>query len=194
MGLHHATLKAAVLVYAALIGTMTEEALKATIAKDEKGFTAEEVDEIYTAVLKSVENSEGSGTVTANQGTLGGFSISSSERPAWLDELVASNQAIQESNQALIDAIAQFKESAGELVLEVKTAATSSTENNIEVTGKYDMKVQLPEYDDDAVYEVVVPFRDSADFTKLYEAGEDVSHLGENRIKHLLSTGNVEEA
>jgi len=192
MGLHHATLKAAVLVYAALIGTMTEEALKATIAKDEKGFTAEEVDEIYAAVLKS-KSETGTQTDTPQFEFKDGILVSG-ERPAWLDELLASNQAIQDSNQALIDAIAQFKESAGDLVQEVKTAATASAENKVEVAGNYELKVKLPEYDDDAVYEVVVPFRDSADFTKLYEAGDDVSHLGEHRIKHLLSTGNVEEA
>jgi len=193
MGLHHATLKAAVLVYAAFIGTMTEEALKATIAKDEKGFTGEEVDEIYAAVLKVKSETETQTTNTPQLEFRDGFLVSG-ERPAWLDELLASNSALQESNQALIDAIIQFKESAGELVLEVKTAATASVESNIEVTGKYDLKTNLPEYDEDSVYEVVVPFRDSADFTKLYEAGEDVSHLGEHRIKHLLSTGNVEEA
>lgn len=193
MGLHHETLKAAVLVYAALIGTMPEKALKAAIAKDEKGFTPEEVDEIYTASVKSKSETE---TQTSNTHQLDFKDriLVSGDRPAWLDELLASNLAIKESNKALIDAITQFKESAGDLVQEVKTAATASAESNIEVTGNYDLKIQIPDYNNDAVYEVVVPFRDSADFTKLYEAGEDVSHLGEHRIKHLLSTGNVEEA
>jgi len=194
MGLHHATLKAAVLVYAALIGTMPEEALKAEIAKDEKGFNTEEVDEIYAAVLKSKSETE-SQTGSDPQLDFKDGILGSSERPTWLDELLASNLALQESNQALIDAIGRFKESAGDLVSEVVKAAQDSVQNSIaEVSGKQDIKLQLPEYDEDSVYEVVVPFRDSADFTKLYEAGEDVSHLGEHRIKHLLSTGNVEEA
>jgi len=185
--LHHATLKAAVLVYAALIGTMTEESLKAEIAKNEKGFSPQEIDEIYAAVVKSKGELN---TEAENQPA-----TSVVDTPKWVAELLASNLATQQSNQAVVDAISQFKELAGDLVSEVVTATKALGENNsVEVTGKQEMKLQLPEFDEDAIYEVIVPFRDSSDFTKLYKLGEDVSHLGEDRIKHLLLIGNVEEA
>jgi hypothetical protein len=187
MGLHHATLKAAVLVYAALIGTMTEEALKTEIAKDEKGFSPEEVDEIYAAVVKSHGESKSEDAAELN---VKNDVLISAEDPKWVAAILASNEATQVSNQLVIDAVGRLKELAVELVKEVVLGAQVS----VETTGNSDIKIHLPEYDEDAIYEVVVPFRDSSNFAKVYEKGDDVSDLGEERIKHLLLTGNVAEA
>jgi hypothetical protein len=186
MGLHHATLKAAVLVYAALIGTMPEEALKAEIAKDEKGFSPEEVDEIYVAVVKARAELKADNVATQENQPAAAV-VETSE---WVAELLASNKATQVSNQLVIDAIGQLKELAAELVKEVVLGAQVS----VKTTDNSDIKIHLPEYDEDAIYEVVVPFRDSSNFAKVYEKGDDVSDLGEERIKHLLLTGNVAEA
>lgn len=52
MALHHATLKAAVVLYAALLTQgKTVEEIKAEIAKDPKEFTPEDVEEIYNAII-----------------------------------------------------------------------------------------------------------------------------------------------
>jgi hypothetical protein len=193
MGLHHATLKAAVLVYAALIGTMTEASLKAEIAKDEKGFTSQEVDEIYTAVLKSVEDSKTEKSYVKENDNQP--ASAEADRPEWVDALLKSNAETQASNQLVVDAVNQFKELAGELVKEIVEGAKASVEAaQINVPGPSTFEVQLSGYDKSAEYVVKVPFRDHKDFTKAYKVGEDVSNLGEERIKHLLLTGNVEEA
>lgn len=39
---------------------------------------------------------------------------------------------------------------------------------------------------------VAAPFRDRDDFTKEYNIGDDVSHLGEGRLEDLISKGLVE--
>jgi hypothetical protein len=187
MGLHHATLKAAVLVYAALIGTMTEESLKAEIAKDEKGFSPEEVDEIYAAVVKAQAELKADNVATQENQAAAAVV----ETPDWVAKLLASNKATQVSNQLVIDAIGQFKELAADLVKQVVSGSQGSV---VETTGSSDIKINIPEYDEDADYEVLVPFRDSLNFAKVYEKGDDVSHLGKERIKHLLITGNIAEA
>ncbi|MBB6109717.1 hypothetical protein SAMN05421821_105135 [Mucilaginibacter lappiensis] len=51
MGLHHATIKAAVKAYGPLhTEGKTADEVKAEIAKDEKGFTPDEVEEVYAAI------------------------------------------------------------------------------------------------------------------------------------------------
>lgn len=197
MGLHHATLKAAVLVYAALIGTMTETALKDEIAKDEKSFTPEEVEEIYAAVVKSTSDATTTKIEDDKKSELNfnGASLVTQEAPAWVAEVLASNMETHKSNQAVIDSIAQFKELAGGLVKEVTEAAKANVKaESIQITGSGYIESNLPVYNPDADYEVIVPFRDSKDFTKLHSIGDDVTQLGEDRIIHLLSTGNVAEA
>lgn len=58
MGLHHAKLKAAVGKYSPLhTEGKTSEEVKAEIVKDEKGFNADEVNEIYEAILSQVPDS-----------------------------------------------------------------------------------------------------------------------------------------
>jgi len=194
MGLHHATLKAAVLVYAALIGTMTEESLKGEIAKDERGFSPEEIDEIYAAVIKSVASTENDSSITKNE-DVSVTSVVTQDMPEWVAQLLASNLATQRTNQDVIDSIAQFKELAGNLVRDIVEGAKSSmATDDVEISGSSEFKVQFPEYDTDAEYIVAKVFRDTLNFAKVYEVGDDVSDLGEDRIKHLLSTGNVKEA
>lgn len=49
------SLKAAVGKYGSLYGTMSEEALREEIAKSDKGFSAEQVEEIFLALVPVVE-------------------------------------------------------------------------------------------------------------------------------------------
>jgi len=56
MGLHHNTLKAAVTKYGPLLSEgKTEEEIKAEIAKDEKGFDEDGVNQIYDAIANPEE-------------------------------------------------------------------------------------------------------------------------------------------
>lgn len=116
-------------------------------------------------------------------------------RPEWLDELLKSNEAVISSNTTVVDSVNRFKEIAGGLVKEVVDSVKLNAEQNILLSHvDSPLKTNSPIFNPDADYEVIVPFRDSKDFTKLHSIGDDVTHLGEDRLTHLLSTGNIAEA
>lgn len=130
------------------------------------------------------------------------------EDPSWLqglldsnaavvksnDLVIASNEALITSNDVLTEVINSFKESANDLVSDIVSSVKVIKEQEVNISAAApEFKIQLPVFNPDANYEVIVPFRDSKNFSKMHQEGDDVTHLGEERIKHLLTTGNVEE-
>jgi len=115
-------------------------------------------------------------------------------RPEWLDDLLRSNEAVILSNTTVVDSVNRFKDLAGGLVKEVVDTVKINAEQNLPVTPVHiSLKTNSPVFNPDAEYEVIVPFRDSEDFNKIHKVGDDVTKLGQERIEHLLITGNVEE-
>jgi hypothetical protein len=129
--------------------------------------------------------------------------ILEAQTPEWVAELLESNQAVMESNaqyleshnsvlesnQAVIDAVAAFKESANELIEQIGSAATPAIQETAEKIAA------APEFNPDADYVVAdgKSFADKHDMTKKYNEGDDVTHLGEDRLKSLLELGLIVE-
>ncbi|MDQ1139425.1 hypothetical protein [Pedobacter agri] len=106
-----------------------------------------------------------------------------SETPEWVQTILDSNQAVLESNQAVIAALEDLKSFADE--------RSSRTE------GPVTTKILIEdEFDEDADYEVAPgkDFADKSDFTKKYSEGDDVTHLGAERLKELLAKGLIVES
>lgn len=119
------------------------------------------------------------------------------EQPAWVAHLITSNEAMMESNNAVIEsnnavveAVAQFKEAGTDMIREVIQAAKQQPSVNGTVR-----KQQVVNIDPEAEYVVAdgQSFMDK-DTSKLYKAGEDVTHLEESRLQKLLSQGIIIEA
>ena len=103
--------------------------------------------------------------------------------PEWVQTILDSNQAVLDSNQKVVDALEDLK---------LFDADRSSNQD-----GPVKTKVLAEDqFDEDADYEVAEgkSFRDSKDFSIEYKAGKDVTHLGADRLKVLLSQGLVQEA
>ena len=106
--------------------------------------------------------------------------------PEWVAELLASNLATQESNQAVIDAIANFRESANELIEKIGEKADPEVKEAA-------AQVAQSVFNADENYVVAEgkSFRDPKDFTKEYTAGDDVSHLDTSVLERLLNQGLI---
>lgn len=129
------------------------------------------------------------------------------ETPEWVAKMLESNQAVIKSNEALVEsneklaeAISTFKEDANSLIGSIEDNAKSLVETIVEKTapgskGQSGQKAEVP-FNPVADYEVAEgkSFRDSKDFSKEYKEGDDVTHLGEDVLKRLLSQGLIEEA
>lgn len=110
------------------------------------------------------------------------------ETHEWVEQIVASNQAVIGSNDAvinsnakLIDAFEQFKELSSRKVGNYEQAISAQVEDT---------------FDEFADYEVAPgkSFRDSRDFTKEFTEGDDVMHLDIETLKRLHSQGYIVEA
>ncbi|RZM22528.1 MAG: hypothetical protein EOO88_29140 [Pedobacter sp.] len=165
------SLKAAVAKYGPLHSDgKTDAEVKAELAKDERGFTAEQIDEIYAAIVTpEVEDPK----QEQPQG---------SETPDWVQTLLDSNAAVLESNQQVVEALEDLKSFADE---------RSTSQSN---SGELKVEVQLIDEDED--YEVAPgkSFRDPLDFTKEYTEGDDVTHLGVIKLQSLLNSGLIVES
>lgn len=168
------SLKAAVAKYGPLHSDgKTDAEVKAELAKDERAFSAEQIDEIYAAIVTpEVEDSK------QIEGTL-----QVSENPEWVQTILDSNAAVLASNQAVIAALEDLKSFADE----------RSSKPDGPVTTKILIE---DEFDEDADYEVAPgkDFADKSDFTKKYSEGDDVTHLGADRLKELLGKGLIVES
>ncbi|WP_114937572.1 hypothetical protein [Mucilaginibacter endophyticus] len=167
------SLKAAVKVYGPLHSAgKAETEVKEALASDEKGYTPEQIDEIYKAIAMPEENDEPKGELLT------------AETPEWVEQLLASNQALLESNQSVVNAVAEFKEAAVDFL---KSGGYGHD--------KQQAKKSEP-FDKEADYEVAEgkSFRDYKDFTKEYTSGQDVSHLPVEVLERLHANGLITEA
>ncbi|WP_443945598.1 hypothetical protein ACJVDH_00370 [Pedobacter sp. AW1-32] len=173
------SLKAAVAKYGPLHSDgKTEAEVKAELGKDERAFSAEQIDEIYAAIVTPNLFEGGDEQPKHIEGTL-----QESETPEWVQTILDSNQAVLESNQAVIAALEDLKSFADE----------RSSKTDRPVTTKILIE---DEFDEDADYEVAPgkDFADKSDFTKKYSEGDDVTHLGAERLKELLAKGLIVES
>lgn len=118
------------------------------------------------------------------------------EKPEWVNELLESNKATQESNQAVIDAIGEFKESAGDVVKDIfSKAKQASATTNSSVVPQVPVPVEV-ELNPKAKYVVAKgqSFGDRADLSIVYNAGDSVDHLEPEVLKSLLSRELIREA
>lgn len=99
------------------------------------------------------------------------------ETPEWVKTILDSNAAVIESNQKVIDAFESLGVLAGEFAGEIP----AKTEKEVNLTATY-------------VVAEGKSFRDSKDFDKVFSEGDSVGGLDEDRLKHLLNQGIIEEA
>lgn len=197
MGLHHLTLKAAVAKYGALNGTMPVEALKAEIAKDEKAFGPDEVDEIYNTIINPYEEEKATlfpADASAQPNSEVQPADAVVETPEWVAQVLESNHTLLVSNQAVID--------SNELIIEsnqaVIDALTELKDRASRIVGNYQAEIQkreVPEYDPEMDYHVAdgKEFRAPHDFTTIHREGDNVNHLGAEKLQSLLNQGLVVE-
>jgi hypothetical protein len=107
--------------------------------------------------------------------------------------LLAAFEKVIASNESAVEGIASFKETASEFVEELVNKfapANGATVSNLE-------KVKpVLEIDHDANY-VLVPgakIQDKDDATVQYAGGDDVTHLGAERLNNLLNQGLIQES
>jgi len=93
---------------------------------------------------------------------------------------------IVESNSVVVQSIELFREKGGELVDRIIKATEPKEE------GESVIEISI---NPDAKYVVVEgrKFADRFNEGKIFIAGEDVTHLGEGRLKNLLSQGLIKE-
>ena len=127
--------------------------------------------------------------------------------------VLISNEKVIASNQSVIDSLDSFKEHSADFVKQlvegadeknqpiidsIKSAVESITIAGIPVgTGTVsDFKPAKRHVDPEAEYVVSKgnSFADRNDITKKYVEGEDVTHLGYERLQSLLDQGLIEEA
>ncbi|WP_256013114.1 hypothetical protein [Desertivirga xinjiangensis] len=114
-----------------------------------------------------------------------------------LDEVLTSNkgavdgnQALAESNERVVFAVEAFREKGGELVDRIIEASKPKSDDD---AGQVNDAIVI---DTKAKYRVVEGRKivDKNNPEKEYLAGENVTHLGEERLKNLLAQGLIEEA
>ncbi|AMR34139.1 hypothetical protein A0256_23155 [Mucilaginibacter sp. PAMC 26640] len=108
-----------------------------------------------------------------------------SENPEWVEQLIASNQAVVDSNADMKQCILDYKE---EVLGFLKHISKTDTE-----TARVFAEDEFDEYED---YEVAAgkSFRDPKDFSKEYTEGDDVMHLDAETLKRLHAQGYITEA
>lgn len=165
------SLKAAVAKYGSLHTDGKAEAeVKEALLADEKGYTAEQVDEIYLNIATPAPTDD---IPTQLMGA---------KDPEWVADVLASNEAVIASNEKVVEALNAFKAVHSETTKADKIEISSA---HVEV-----------EINPDASYVVAEgkSFRDSANFSTEYSEGQDVTSLGADRLKALLNQGLITEA
>ncbi|MEJ2905087.1 hypothetical protein WAE58_21760 [Pedobacter panaciterrae] len=109
---------------------------------------------------------------------------------ALLTKIIEAGPVQAESNQAVVDAIGQFKDSSVDFVKELvgKFSGTASL-------GEFKQSVQEVteiSLDDSYIVAEGKSFRDPKDFTKEYVAGDNVDHLDPAVLIRLLNQGLIE--
>ncbi|MCX3266545.1 hypothetical protein [Pedobacter agri] len=180
------SLKAAVAKYGSLHSDgKTDADVKAELAKDERAFSAEQIDEIYAAIV-TPNLFEGGDETKHIEGTL-----QESEIPEWVQTILDSNKALIDSNNLVLSALDAFKENSADFVSQlVKEFAKPEADNSGE------LKSEVHLIDEDEEYEVAPgkSFRDPLDFTKEYTEGDDVTHLGLIKLQSLLNARLIVES
>jgi len=182
------SLKAAVAKYGPLhIDGKTEADVKAELAKDERAFSTEQIDEIYSAIVAPNLFEGGDEQSKQVEGQL-----LEAQTPEWVQIVLDSNQALIDSNNLVLASLDAFKENSAEFVSQlVKEFGKPEITTN---SGELKVSVQLIDEDED--YEVAPgkSFRDPLDFTKEYTEGDDVTHLGVIKLQSLLNAGLIVES
>jgi hypothetical protein len=103
--------------------------------------------------------------------------------PEWVQIILDSNASVLESNQAVIESLQELKD------LAKRASGGSASAKEADKTTEVD-------FDEDADYEVAPgkTFADKDNFSLKFSEGEDVTHLGAERLKSLLSQGLIQEA
>lgn len=176
------SLKAAVAKYGPLHSDgKTEADVKAELAKDERAFSVEQIDEIYSAIV----------TPEVEDPKYEPATLLEAQTPEWVQTILDSNQALIDSNNLVIASLDAFKENSADFVGQlVKEFGKSET------TTSGELKVEVAIIDEDEDYEVAPgkSFRDPLDFTKEYAEGDDVTHLGVIKLQALLNSGLIVES
>ncbi|SMC53201.1 hypothetical protein [Pedobacter nyackensis] len=115
------------------------------------------------------------------------------ETPDWVQTIIDSNQTVLDSNNKVLAGLESFKEHATSFVEDIIEKSTARAEGGPVMTGK---PAKEKEVDLFASYVVAEgkSFRDSKDFSKVYESGDPIEGLNEDRLKNLLNQGLIEEA
>ncbi len=175
------SLKAAVAKYGSLHTDGKAEAdVKAELVSDERGFTPEQIDEIYAAIVATPDLFEQGGDKGGDQEDLDNEDkMEDQEIPEW----------------AALKLIGIFKPLFDELKEEIVELRKSLAKSAKEATPNAVFQSSV-EFDPETDYIVAAgkSFRDPKDFTKEYAAGDDVTHLGADKLLALLSNGLIEEA
>ena len=110
------------------------------------------------------------------------------ETPQYIAELLKSNAEVIASNQLVIEAIGDFKETGGKFL---KEAVQSINVGKADAAAK--PQSEPVEIDPKAKYVVAkdMGFRDSKNFTKQYKPGDDVSDFEVERLARLVQIGHV---
>lgn len=112
------------------------------------------------------------------------------EIPQWVETLLASNDAVLESNEKLVQ--------SNKSVIDAMDHFAEKGSESIKGIGSDDSQVVSKEeiyFDEDATYVVASGkiLVDKYDTSVRYNEGDDVTELGEERIKALLAQGIVKE-
>lgn len=115
--------------------------------------------------------------------------------PEWVSKLLASNQAVIESNQTVIQKIDEFNEGASDVVREIVETATASGEGKLE-TKKPEQPKSEVKVNKKAKYVVRKGkrFASKENPAIIYGEGDDVTGLATKRLQTLLERGIIEEA
>lgn len=171
------SLKAAVAKYGPLHSDgKTDAEVKAELAKDERGFTAEQIDEIYSAIVAPIEDENPD---EESQEKKDNSQDDSEEKiPEWAIKILTESFAplFQEVKDAIVD-----------LKKSLAKSATEATPNAV--------KEVESDFDSEAKYVVAEgkSFK-GADFSIEYKEGEDVMHLDVITLKRLYDGGFLVEA
>jgi hypothetical protein len=174
--LHHTQLKAAVLKYGSLLGTMPDDSLKAEIGKDEK--LKVNVDEVFAAITEGRDDDSNSDDKVNS----GNDNHEDDEQPeAFKEESLNRflDSLTPEQSQILYNALADklgTDKIDWEHLESLKSAQETSSSKK-----------------DDGQHFVVTRFRDISNFDLVYSPGQNVDHLPAKRLAELIEKGLVEK-
>lgn len=134
----------------------------------------------------SSEKTEGTATEKATE------TSNDSEAPAWVEEVQASNQAVLDSNKAVLTAISDFNQNASTVVRDIMKEAYKAGSS---ASNEAEKKAPEVKVNKKAKYEVAKGKRFQSSVTgSMVEAGSDVSDLSADMLQSLLSQGIIKES